>query len=55
MLSEEVTVEVPKLDLPPDLLAEVARRNNGRRQPDFRVEGLKPSLLERLAKMLGLG
>jgi hypothetical protein len=55
MLSEEVTVEVPKLNLPPDLLAEVARRNNGKRQHDFRVEGLKPSLLERLARMLGLG
>jgi hypothetical protein len=55
MLSEEVTVEVPKLDLPPDLLAEVARHTNGKRQPDFRVEGLKPSLFERLARMLGLG
>jgi hypothetical protein len=54
MLSEEVTVEVQKLNLPPDLLAEVARRNN-KRQPDFRVEGLRPSLLERLARMLGLG
>ena len=55
MLSEEVTVEVPKLNLPPDLVAEVARRNNGRHQPDFRVEGLKPSLFERVARMLGLG
>ncbi len=54
MMSEEATVEVPKLNLPPDLLAEVARRNN-KRQADFRVEGLKPSLLERLASMLGLG
>ena len=55
MLSEEATVEVPQLNLPPDLLAEVARRNNGKRQSDFRVEGLKPSLFERLARMLGLG
>jgi len=55
MLSEEVTVEVPKLNLPPDLLAEVARRNSSKRQCDFRVEGLKPSLFERLARMLGLG
>ena len=55
MLSEEVTVEVQKLNLPPDLLAEVARRNKSRGQTDFRVEGLKPSLLERLAQMLGLG
>jgi hypothetical protein len=55
MLSEEVTVEVPKLQLPPELLAEVARRNNGKRLADFRVEGLKPSLFERLARVLGLG
>jgi hypothetical protein len=55
MFSEEATAEVPKLNLPPDLLAEVARRNNGKRQSDFRVEGLKPSLMERLARMLGLG
>ena len=55
MFSEEVTVEVQKLNLPPDLVAEVASHTNGRRQPDFRVEGLKPSLLERLAQMLGLG
>jgi len=54
MLSEEVTVEVPELHLPPELVAEVARRNHGKRQPDFRVEGLKPSLFERLARMLGL-
>lgn len=55
MLSEEVTAEVPKLHLPPELVAEVARRNNGKRQQDFRVEGLKPSLFERLARVLGLG
>jgi hypothetical protein len=54
MFSEEVTVEVQKLNLTPELLAEFARRNNGKRQHDFRVEGLKPSLLERLARMLGL-
>jgi hypothetical protein len=54
MFQEEATVEVPKLNLPPDLVAEMARRNNGRRQPDFRVEGLKPSLFERVARMLGL-
>jgi hypothetical protein len=55
MLSEEVTVEVPKLNLPPDLLAEVARRNISKRHNDYRVEGLKPSLFDRLARMLGLG
>jgi len=54
MLSEEATVEVPKLHLPPELVAEVARRNHGKRQPDFRVEGMKPSPFERLARMLGL-
>ena len=55
MISEEATVEVPKLNLPPELLAEVARRHPSKRQTDFRVEGLKPSLFERLARMLGLG
>ena len=55
MFSEDVTVDVPKLDLPADLLAEVARRNRKRQPPDFSVEGMKPSLLERLAQMLGLG
>jgi len=55
MISEEATVEVPKLNQPPDLVAEIARRNPGKRQTDFRVEGLKPSLFERLARMLGLG
>jgi hypothetical protein len=55
MRSEEATVEVPKLNLPPDLLAEVARRNGHTRQSDFRVDGWKPTLLERLARMLGLG
>ena len=48
----EPTVEVPKLNLPADLLAEVSRR--GKIRPDFLVEGWKPSLLERLARMLGL-
>ncbi len=55
MFSEDVTVDVPKLDLPADLLAEVARRNRKRQPTDFSVEGLRPSLLERLAQMLGLG
>ena len=54
MFSEDMTVEAPKLNLPPDLVAEVARRNNKRGATDFRVEGLRPSLLERLAQMLGL-
>jgi len=54
MFSEDMTVEAPKLNLPPDLVAEIARRNSKRGPNDFRVEGLKPSLFERLAQMLGL-
>jgi hypothetical protein len=48
----ETTAEVPQLQLPPELLAEVSR--GGTTRTDFRVEGWKPSLLERLARMLGL-
>lgn len=55
MSPEEATVEVPQLNLPPDLLAEVARRNKQRRPTDFRVDSLKPTLMERLARMLGRG
>jgi len=54
MQSEEITVEAPQLKLPPELLAEVSRRNAGR-NTDYRVDAWKPSLLERLARMLGLG
>jgi hypothetical protein len=53
MLSKDATADVPKLNLPADLVAEVTRRAKPR-QVDFRVEGLKPSLLERLARMFGL-
>ena len=53
MRFEDATVEVPKLNVPAELLAEVARRNN-KRKTDFRVDGWKPSLLERLARMFGL-
>jgi hypothetical protein len=55
MLSEEVTVEVPKLNLPADLVAEVARRNKSKRTADFGVDALKPTLMERLRSLLGLG
>lgn len=55
MITEEATVEVPQLNLPPDLLAEVARRNKNKRPTDFRVDSLKPTLMERLARVLGLG
>jgi hypothetical protein len=54
MLSKDATVDVPKLNLPADLVAEVSRRNKSR-QMDYRIESLKPSLLERLARLLGLG
>jgi hypothetical protein len=54
MISEEITTEVPQLDMPADLLAEVSRRN-AERQADFHVDGWKPSLLERFARMLGFG
>jgi|AmaraimetFIIA100_FD_contig_41_6229576_length_679_multi_2_in_0_out_0_1 hypothetical protein len=54
MRFEDATVEVPKLNVPAELVAEVARRNKNKRQTDFRVDALKPSLLERLARMLGL-
>jgi len=54
MLSEEATVEVPKLNLPPELVAEVARRHN-KRPTDYRVDALRPTLIERLARMLGRG
>jgi hypothetical protein len=49
----EDTIEAPQLKLPADLLAEVSRRNKGR-ATDFRVEGWKPSLMERLLKLFGL-
>ena len=52
MLSEDATIEAPQLKLPAELL-EVSRR---KKQPtDYRVDGWKPSLLERLAQLFGLG
>jgi len=48
----EPTAEVPKLQLPAELVAEVSRR--GAARTDFHVESWKPSFLERLARMLGL-
>jgi len=54
MLSEEITTEVPQLDLPADLLAEVSRRHKAH-QVDFRVDGWSPSFLERFKRLLGLG
>lgn len=54
MHAEHATVEVPKLNLPQDLLAEVSRRGAANK-PDFRVEGMKkPSLFGRfLEKLVG--
>jgi hypothetical protein len=40
------------LKLPAELLAEIKRHT--KQKSDFRVEGWKPSLLERLLGMLGL-
>jgi len=55
MVYKEATVEVPKLNVPAELLAEVSRRNHAHKT-DFRVDAFsKPSLLERIARMLGLG
>jgi len=53
MVSKDATVDVPQLNLPAELVAEVSRHSKSR-QTDFRIEALKPSLLERLARMLGL-
>jgi hypothetical protein len=53
MYSEEATAEVPQLKLPADLLAEVRRRSKSG-PTDFRVDGWKPTLMERLVRMLGL-
>jgi hypothetical protein len=47
-----VTSELPKLNLPPDLLTEVKRGGN-KAKTDFGVEGLnKPSLFGRLVEKL---
>ena len=52
MLSQDSTIETPQLKLPAELLSEVSRRK--KQQTDFRVDGWKPRLLERLAKLFGL-
>jgi hypothetical protein len=47
-----VTSELPKLNLPPELLTEV-KRGGPRSKTDFGVEGLnKPSLFGRLVEKL---
>ncbi|MBV9343581.1 MAG: hypothetical protein JO341_02970 [Gammaproteobacteria bacterium] len=52
MTSEDATLDLPQLKLPAELLSEVARRKQA--PTDFHVDGWKPSLLERLARLLGL-
>jgi hypothetical protein len=52
MMTEEATAEVPQLKLPADLLAEVNRHIKAGKT-DFRVDALKPSLLERLSSLFG--
>ena len=49
-----VTPELPKLNLPQDLVTEVKR--GGRSKADFGVEAMKPSLFDRFfEKLLGKG
>ena len=46
-----VTTELPKLNLPPELLTEVKR---GKAKTDYGIEGMKPSLFGRFVeKLLG--
>jgi hypothetical protein len=52
MTEEAATAEVPQLKLPADLLAEVSRHIKAGKT-DFRVDALKPSLLERLSRLFG--
>jgi len=54
MYADDATLESPQLNLPADLQAEVSRRAAAC-PVDFHVDGWKPSLLERLAKLFGLG
>ena len=45
-----VTTELPKLNLPPELLTEVKR--GGKSKTDYGIEGMKPSLFGRLVERL---
>jgi hypothetical protein len=45
-----VTAELPKLNLPPDLLTEVKRK--GKSKTDYGIEAMKPSLFGRFVEML---
>ncbi len=52
MQGQPTLADTATLKLPPELLA-AAKRLGGDRPPDFRVEGWKPTLLERLARLFG--
>jgi hypothetical protein len=53
MHAEHRLSDTASLKLPEGLLADI-RRHSKKSEPDFRVEGWKPSLFERLLAMLGL-
>lgn len=52
MPPEHAVAESSKLQLPPDLVAELDRRGPAPRT-DMRVEGWKPSLVARFFELLG--
>jgi hypothetical protein len=54
MQGPPVLADTATLKLPPELLA-AARRLDKDRTPDFKVEGWKPTLLERIARLFGRG
>ena len=53
MYADDATFEHPVLNIPEELLGEATRRAR-ERATDFGVDGWKPSLLERLRRLLGL-
>jgi hypothetical protein len=53
MSEEEITTEVAQLQLPPELLDAV--RPDATEATDFKVDGWTPSLMQRLARLFGLG
>ena len=53
MTADDASLESPQLKLPAELLAEVNRRAAAQKT-DFRVEGWRPTLLERIARLFGL-
>lgn len=53
MIADDATLETQQLNLPAELLAEASRRAAAQKT-DFRVDGWKPTLLERIARLFGL-